>query len=563
MPSRPTRSALKLRNLFRVVPCLLAVTLLASACATTEHGAGGGGGWVKEALPPRVEEAAREEAREAEAALAVARVWAVASGVREVGAQLSFTFWVENGALTLTGYGARGREARATRQVDGPTPREGLETVFTEYARRHTGEVRVVLFRDERGWAVDYDARGRAPRPPEARTLPLLRGGVPRETVEEVARGLGRLLKAVQVPAGGAATVELEAHLEDGRVEGWEPRGFEVTRRGEGGPPPTLSPWVTGEAIQVLLPFTSGFGPRTVRMRLALQHRMGEAQARGHVEWAEVVRPPPPPGLDEDFAAEYRAMHEDILRRWREETREGAEWVTRRGVEELALWYAGGILARGAGLFAAKAVPTVMRALGRGGEAAAGWLRSALLRMPPGEKKAFEQLWGKVQLEGEKALSQAERAELRGLTEGIEQLVRQPLGDAAKDRLRGSARRAYKELRPELKSFMQTHPTESPVHHRRPLEYAQLFPDYDINAAENLVMVRKAVHERINAIWNRFRTVRAHRATARDVERVTRTIDERFKGWYHRADEPTAVPYSLEDAEEAVLRELRRSFSGF
>jgi len=130
----------------------------------------------------------------------------------------------------------------ARRAVDGHATRQGLEAVFTQYARVHTVEVRVVLHRDERGWAVDYDARSRAPKPPEARTLPLRQGGVPRETVQAVSQGVRRLLKAVQVPSGGAATAELEAHLEDGRVEGWALRGFEVTRRGDGGLLPAHSP---------------------------------------------------------------------------------------------------------------------------------------------------------------------------------------------------------------------------------------------------------------------------------------------------------------------------------
>jgi hypothetical protein len=318
---------------------------------------------------------------------------------------------------------------------------------------------------------------------------------------------------------------------------------------------------VAGEALQVLLPFTPGIGPRTVRMRLALEHGPGTSEAHGYVESADVVRPPPPPGLDADFAAEYRAMHEDILRRWREETREGAEWVGRRGVEELALWYAGGILARGAGLFAAKAVPTVMRALGRGGEAAGGWLRSALVRMSTAERKAFERLWTKVQLEGRRALSATERQELRALMEGLERLAAEPLERQTKGELRRMARRYYAKLHPDLAPLLASEPTKYPIHHRRPLQYAHLFPAEDINAASNLVMLREAVHERVNAVWRRFSQARP-KATAQEVERVASAIDARFKQWYHRADEPLHVPYSVEDAEAEVIKELGRLFSG-
>ena len=34
-----------------------------------------------------------------------------------------------------------------------------------------------------------------------------------------------------------------------------------------------------------------------------------------------------------------------------------------------------------------------------------------------------------------------------------------------------------------------------PIHHRRPLQYAHLFPDENINAGENLAMLQKYVHQ--------------------------------------------------------------------
>jgi hypothetical protein len=240
---------------------------------------------------------------------------------------------------------------------------------------------------------------------------------------------------------------------------------------------------------------------------------------------------------------------------------EGAEWVARRGVEELAVWYAGGILLKGAGLLGQWAVPTVRRALGHGVEAAAGWLRTTLVRLPGEKKRALERLWAKVQLEGPQALSAGERAELRGLMEGLEQLVRTPLDDATKARLRQTARQYYKELHPELARVMDESPLALPVHHRRPLAHAHLFPDMDINAAENLVLMRQDAHKRINLLWERFRK-RRPAATAQEVEAAAREIDARFSPWYHRVEEPPKLPYTLEEAEEAVWREFRRLFPG-
>jgi hypothetical protein len=42
-------------------------------------------------------------------------------------------------------------------------------------------------------------------------------------------------------------------------------------------------------------------------------------------------------------------MQEATLLRWREGVVEGTAWLAQRGVEELALWMVGGIIARGLG----------------------------------------------------------------------------------------------------------------------------------------------------------------------------------------------------------------------
>jgi hypothetical protein len=80
--------------------------MLAAGCAMAGAARGD---WPGPGLPPDMDEEVLEEGAEAEASRAVAEVWAVASGVQEVGARLSFTFWSERGALTLTGYTATGR----------------------------------------------------------------------------------------------------------------------------------------------------------------------------------------------------------------------------------------------------------------------------------------------------------------------------------------------------------------------------------------------------------------------------------------------------------------------
>jgi len=533
------------------------VLALAVGCVTT---GAGNEGLPMGPLPADVDEGALEGGAVAEATLALAQLWSVAGGVREVGARLSFTFWSERGALTLTDYKARGRAGPLGQPVDDEALQEELAKILTRFAQRQTGMVTVLLERQEARWTVAYSTSAQ-PRPPEAKTLPVRRAGLPAETLEAVTRGLGQVLRGVELPSGGEAQVEIECSLEDGRTEEWRLRLFEVTRSGLGGAPRALAPWVRGDAATVLMPFTQGLGERTVSLRLRLSVPPGARQARGWVEEAEVERPPPPAELNAEFVAEYRAMHEDILRRWREETKEGAEWLGRRGAEELAVWYAGGIAIRGLGWLGGRVAPTVLRALKRGGTGAAGWLRATLARLAPEERVAFGQLWTKVQLEGKSALSSNERAELRELMIGIERTLQEPLTQRAKKLLRERAREAYKLYHPEFAAALNRKGMLLPVHHRCPLEYAHLFPEYDINASGNLVMITQKVHQRIDALWTKFRRARPH-ATSREVEAAVRTIDEPFQPWYHLADEPTQVPYSLTAAEEIALKRLQQLFPG-
>lgn len=509
-------------------------------------------------LPADMDEGALEGGAVAEATLALAHVGSMTSSVREVGAQLTFTFWSERGALTLTAYEARGRTGSPGHPVDDDALLGEVAQVLTRFAQRQTGMVTVVLERQEARWTVAYSTSAQ-PRPPEAKTLPVRRAGLSAESVEAVTQGVGQVLRSVEVPSGAEAQVEFECALEDGRTEEWRLRLFEVTRPGQGGASRAVAPSVRGETAAVLMPFIQGLGERTVRLRLKLWVPPGARQAHGWVEHAEVERPPPPAELHAAFVAEYRAMHEDILRRWREEMKDGAEWLARRGAEELAIWYAGGIALRGLGWLGGRVAPTVLRALKQAG--AAGWLRTTLARLAPEERLAFERLWTKVQLEGKGALSRTERAELRELMAGIEKALGTPLDTKAKEKLRVAARRAYKQAHPEFAQLLDARGFDLPIHHRRQLEHAHLFPLEDINAPENLAMVKRDVHERISALWSKFRQARPQ-ATPQEVERAAQSIDGGFQPWYNRPDTPPDVPYSISEVEEAVLKQLQHLFPG-
>lgn len=76
-----------------------------------------------------------------------------------------------------------------------------------------------------------------------------------------------------------------------------------------------------------------------------------------------------------------------------------------------------------------------------------------------------------------------------------------------------------------------------------------------------MILMTREVHERINALWLKFRRARPD-ASGQEVEAVARAIDERFKPWYHHAGEPPQVAFSLAEAEQAVLTQLQQRFPG-
>jgi len=501
-----------------------------------------------------------EEARRAETQRALAWMVGVASGVREVGAKLVFTFWVHEGALTPLDYQEEAGGGSTGRGVEAHVLERELRPLFTRPLGRNTGEVVLTLRREEGRWAVAYDATRQGARPAEAKTLAVGTRGTPSVTFLAVHEAMRKGLRAVRVWEGGAARVEMAVELEDGRLTGWELVEARHTREGTGGSARALSSEVTGHAVQMVLPFTEGLGARTVRLVLRVEHRVGEAEARGRVEEAWVERP----SLEWALTPEqswYHAMHEALLLRWREEVYEGSAWLAQKGVEEAGLWFVGGVVGKGLGSFVTKGLEWVPKALGREPEVAAGWLRSALNRLPNQEQKAFEQLWRKMALEGEQALTRGERSALRGLFVRLEQVVQEPLDGNLKQKLRDQARKYYKELYPQLARVLDDLAEKLPIHHRRPLQYAHLFPADDINAAENLAMLQKYVHQEINSLWGRFRMARPH-PTADEVRRAAEIIDGYFEPWYHRAGDPPGLSRTAGDARQAALRELRSRFPG-
>jgi hypothetical protein len=368
--------------------------------------------------------------------------------------------------------------------------------------------------------------------------------------VTHVAGEMARLLGG---PAGRLdASFTAQVLLADDRVSGWEPgpyegAGREVSR--------VARERLQGELIQALLPFTPGVGLREVHLTLRGVRRQGESAASWRVVEAKTSDPAPSVNEDADLIAEYRALHETILREWREEVVESGEWALRLGAEELAFWVIGGVAAHGGGAVLKAVAPRLMQILLKGGAKARGWLSTLLRRLPKAEREAFESLWTQVDLRGGRSLTKAEERELGKLAKRLEELVDAPLTGDEKKVLRDKARETFFMSHPDLVRLVNAKGITYPVHHRRPLEYLQLFPGEDINALMNLRAVDETVHGCINAVWTAFRQVRG-KANAADVDEVVVVVDRHFGRWYNIAYDKASAS-ALAEARSAAVAEVQ------
>jgi len=95
------------------------------------------------------------------------------------------------------------------------------------------------------------------------------------------------------------------------------------------------------------------------------------------------------------------------------------------------------------------------------------------------------------------------------------------------------------------------------VHHRLPIEYAHLEPEFDINQVENLVAVHEEVHDRISAVWNRLR-VQKTKVTDKEVHEVMEIVDRHFNRWYDAIIKPETVQSEIQMAEQSALAEIEQ-----
>ncbi|MCY1032890.1 hypothetical protein OV207_15575 [Corallococcus sp. BB11-1] len=514
-------------------------------------------GFTSEGALERAGSVGGEHARQAEADRVVRELWAVVGAQGVPGETWTFDYQAHGGALTLLSF----RRTVVGRGPGTPVDWKGFSQELARSLSTLTGvknrRLRFTLARDLERWRVDLQVvPGRVAE--QARTVPESLPGTTEPMLSDALKVAGQLLPVPEVPWEGRVRQQARVHFDGVRLlRESEPGRFEL-QEGAGRRRVRVKGDPRMPLVQALLPFGNAVGRRTVEVELEGQHARGEAGATWRVVAAKTLEPPEPPEAMEDIAKEYRAMHEDILRHWRQEVGDSARLAGAWSFEQLAYWYVGGFIARGTlGMFESVA-PTVVAVVGRGGAKAAQWFRTVLIRTPPGEREALQRLWMKAEAEGVAALGVAERAELQRILSLLEDSLHAPLDRQAKKRLRQWARREYFEtLNPRLAKELGPLRMENyEIHHRIPLEYARLFPRMDINQGTNLAAVERTVHRSINRIWESVGP-EARRLNSKQVEEISRLIDQHYGSWFHRVHVPTESASRLAASEQNALRAVK------
>ncbi len=493
------------------------------------------------------------EARRAEVEWALAHMWGLASSEEQVGTSLKLTFWAEGGALTLLSW-----RRTATGEEEGqPTNREvfadSLRGLLAQLTERRTGALSFTLHRERSRWRVDYEA-ATVERPSEARPQPMRRTGYPAETLPVIHTVARKLTRFLQVPSGASARLTVDVALEDDRITNSEPGPYSATAGGTARP-------AAAQAVETfslaLLPFTRGLGSRIVRLELVGTHEGSDNTARWRVASVETLRPEPSDEAVEDVLREYRHLHAEIFRRYREEMEDTVVLAGAFTLEQVALTVIGGLIGKGLHMAFEAAAPTLMRMFSRGGTEAVRWFRTQLVRAGRTDQELLRKLWMKVETEGFEALSVTERQELTALLRRMEHTLTKQLSPGEIKQLRKYAREDYfQKFHPD---FAETLGKELvnlyEVHHRAPMEFAHLFPMLDINGRANLAGVARPVHQSINKVWNAFRPPPGTRVTTEQVEQMVGIVDRHFARWYDKMYD-AGMYETLDAAERAALAEV-------
>jgi hypothetical protein len=374
--------------------------------------------------PPVLQRATETEARESEVDSAIDQMYMVLEPITEVGASVNFSFWTSNGAITLV-------SSKRTERGSGkgaPTNKEQFADRLRRWLVVAVGTVsRTLSFdmkRSQDRWeslAFKGGEQGGA-APEEGRSVPLSRRGYQAETYAKAVEFAGKMVPFLTVPTGGSAEFIADVDYFDDKIEAWRFGSYQAT------PGHALKPSeseVKGMLINVMLAFTSGIGPRSVRIHLlGTQLQPGDVPVWGVAE-AGVPHPEGPVEEEPDPVKEYRRMHEEIFIKARAEMKEVGIMVAGWTVEQVALWIIGGAIFKIFGA-AFEAVAPELLALLRSPESKAAMYRVGELvsELAPEEEAALKKLAAKAEAEGMAALGPAEKAQLEGIFTKLNGLLR-------------------------------------------------------------------------------------------------------------------------------------------
>lgn len=503
-------------------------------------------------LSPEPDAETLERARQVETARALEGMWAVVSNTDSLGAEWTFRFWSHHGALTLLSFRRTEQGETRASPVERHAFLQRLQRELPTLLGHQPREVALTLEREETHWSADIDTSSRVP-PAYARTIPSASTSTSQERYQQtldVARSVARLMT---VPRGGSSRLVVQIMLEDERIVGWEPGRMDSSGDGPAFPPPKSA---VNAVLGVLLPFTRGLADRTVAMTLQGEHRQGEEHPRWLVLEAQVLEPLPPPREMADFAQEYRALHERIFIEFQDQSREYALLAAGFTLEQMAYAVVGGMVIKGFLVTLRVTAPTIASVLTQGGKGAVRWFRTLLVRAGPEERALLRELWMKVETQGLRSLTAAERQQLSALLSRLEKTLGTPLSRRVKSDLSQLARTEYFALHhPEFAQLLGEDGLKFyQVHHLYPMEYAHLFAKLDINGKANLAGVHLNVHRSINTVWTSVRSL-SERMGPREVQQVVDIVNRRYGRWFHRV-------YDLQDsaalasAEQAALNEV-------
>jgi len=507
----------------------------------------------------------------AEAERAAVEIWGIINGIDALGAEVEVTYYVSNGAMTLTGFSQTKPGSGSAGATDFDRFKAGAlgfkggsaaGSTLVTFAGTAARYFKITFRRENTGWALQAwgDVPGTAP-PPEGRANPnAAAAGWPADVYTRAQTEVAKWLPVLKTYPQGTAELKLRAEMEDSRLTKLDL----VSQTNAGGKGPAFAPAAPDTEtilVNAILGFAQGLGPR--KINLTLNGAAPDGQTHWRVMEAGTDRGPADPVPDEAAAivADYRHMHAEIIRKWRENVKDAGIMVAGFGAEQLALWLLGGMVFRGLGLLFEAAAPRLLNfvRLGAAGGSRAGfeYLETMVARLPIAERTEMQGLMTRMETEGLEALNATEKKSFNSLLQKLESLIEAPMTTAEKDVLRSRMATRFNAAKPGVEAAFQSAGRGAQIHHRLPLEWAHRFPGFDVNAGKNLIGLDETVHRGVNAVWTRLRTsAAASKVDGNVVTKVIDIVDRNFGKWYDKV--PGSAGAALE-SEVAAAKEAARA----